>query len=135
METESFKIIKKQEEATLTPASFEVNPSSNISFVPPDLFPKKEERGPLGAPEWCAIAGLTLGAIALISWVVILLGTAFAILGIIFSVKGLRSSRSKIARIGLMLSILGLIFSLLYAFSAYNGMINYNYFTSEFLGL
>ena len=105
---------------------------SELSFVPPPV--KREEVAPLprGPHEKCALVGVTLGVIALLSWVVIAIGVFVAIVGIIFSVIGLKSAHPKWARAGLVLSILGLIASLWYVMAAYSGKVNYNYFTSEF---
>ena len=98
----------------------------------PELLKKIEGNDKHGLHERCALFGLILGAIAVVSWIVILFGVVWSILGIVFSVIGLKSSRKKLAQIGLGLSILGLVLSIWYIYAAYSGMINYNYFTSEF---
>lgn len=102
-----------------------------ISFIPANFF-KKESEGGAGKREKCALAGIALGAFALVSWIVILFGVLFSIAGIIFSILGLKSSHKKYAQAGLALSIAGLIASVWYVFAAYHGSVNYNYFTSEF---
>ena len=135
MEGELFNAIQKQENIASADAPREVKPSPEFSFVPPELL-KKETAKTQGfcVREKCAVVGAVFGGIALVSWVVILLGILAAIAGIALSIVGLKSSSPKYARIGLGLSIVGLIAALLYAFAAYQGMINYNYFTSEFWG-
>lgn len=104
-----------------------------ISFIPSELI-KKEAITSLGVREKCALVGVGLGALALISWVIILFGVVFATIGIVLSIFGLKSQYSKHAKIGITLSIVGLIASFWYIFAAYHGMVNYNYFTSDFWG-
>ena len=135
MEGELFNAIQKQESGAPAEVHHEVKPSPEFSFVPPELL-KKEMIKTQGfcVREKCAVVGAVFGGIALVSWVVILFGILAAIAGIALSIVGLKSKSSKYARIGLGLSIVGLIAALLYAFAAYQGMINYNYFTSEFWG-
>ena len=130
MENEPFNQIQKPEEQTST----EIKTQPKLSFVPSDLLKRIEGNGEHGLHERCALFGLILGGIAVVSWIVILFGVVYSILGIILSVIGLKSARQKWAKIGLGLSILGLILSVWYVLAVYNGMINYNYFTSEFWG-
>ena len=132
MENELFNQTQKPEEQTPTQASSETKPLPKLSFIPSDLLKKIEGNGEHGIHERCALFGLILGAIAVVSWVVILFGVVYSIFGIILSVIGLKSARQKWAKIGLGLSVLGLILSVWYVLAVYNGMINYNYFTSEF---
>ncbi len=121
-----------QNQNTNESALVDEKPVAKISFVPPDLLKKIEGEGGHGLHERCALFGLILGAIAVVSWIVILFGVVYSILGIILSVIGLKSARQKWAKIGLGLSVLGLVLSVCYVLAVYNGMINYNYFTSEF---
>lgn len=135
MEGELFNAIQKQESGAPAEVHHEVKPAPEFSFVPPELLKKemiKTQGQGFCVREKCAVVGAVFGGIALVSWVVILLGILAAIAGIALSVAGLKSKSSRYARIGLGLSILGLVAALLYAFAAYQGMINYNYFTSEF---
>lgn len=129
MEGELFNVIQKPGEPSVAPQFAKQFPE--ISFIPPAV---KEETtpSPKGMPEKCAIIGIALGALAIVSWIVIAIGVFAAIVGIVFSVLGLKSAHPKWARAGLTLSIIGLIASLWYVFAAYNGSVNYNYFTSEF---
>lgn len=135
MEGELFNTIQKQENGATAEPSREVKPSPEFSFVPPELL-KKEGIRTQGqgfcVREKCAVVGAVFGGLALVSWVVILFGILVATAGIALSIVGLKSKSSKYARIGLGLSIVGLVAALLYAFAAYQGMINYNYFTSDF---
>lgn len=128
MEGDTFNTI--QADNSQTPATTAALPK--LSFIPDSLAKKYE--GPLGLNEKCAYAGLVVGVIAAASWIVIILGLIVSIIGVTLSVTGLKSNRSKYARIGLVLSIVGLVGSLGYAFAAYQGRVNYNYFTTEFWG-
>ena len=103
-----------------------------ISFVPPGLSGGEPSFG--GRSEKCASFGITVGALSLVAWMVLLFGIIASITGIILSCMGLRSSRRKYARIGFWLSVAGLVATLWYMLAAYNGKINYNYFTTEFWG-
>lgn len=86
------------------------------------------------APSRCAIVSVVLGSISLVSWVVMIFGLFTSVLGIIFGIMGLKSTtRAKYARLGLILSIIGFLAALLYAYTASRGMINYSYFTTELL--
>lgn len=129
MEGDNFENVFQQGQVQ-APVTAPVLPK--LSFIPDELAKKYE--GPLGLHEKCAYAGLVVGGISLISWVIIILGCLASVLGIALSVYGIKSRRSKHARIGLTLSVIGLIASIGYVVAAYNGMINYNYFTTEFFG-
>lgn len=130
MEGDSFNTIKREDARPLIATTPPAVSLPNLSFITDDLAKKYE--GPLGVREKCANAGLILGSLALVSWIVILFGIFYSLAGIALSVAGLKSSRSKYARVGLVFSVIGFIASFWYAFAAYRGMINYNYFTSEF---
>lgn len=106
-----------------------------FSLIPDELLKKEEPVGEYRGKARCAIIGAILGAAALVSWVVILFGFLYSMFGIVFSLIGLKSSRQKYARLGLGLSLVSLLFTSLYAFAVYKGMINYNYFTTEFWGM
>lgn len=130
MDGEAFSQIQNTGELSVV----ETKPIPKISFVPSELLKKIEGDSEHGIYERCALFGLILGAIAVVSWIVILFGVVYSIVGIVLSVIGLKSNRKKWAQIGLTLSIIGLLLSVWYIFAVYNGMINYNYFTSEFWG-
>jgi len=134
MEGELYNTIQKQELQGIPP----VPPSPrfpDISFAP------STEGTPMGRGttsyrrEVCAKIGVVFGGIAIISWFVIALGIVFASLGVIFSYFGLTSTRAKHARIGLYLSLVGGVLSLLYILVVYAGLMNYNYFTNELWGI
>ncbi len=78
---------------------------------------------------------MVFGCISIISWTIIVLGVAVSLIGIVFSILGIQSSRSKLARIGLGLSLAGGAATILYIVLIYAGIINYNYFTNEFWGI
>lgn len=135
MEGELFNTIQNQENGATAEHSREVKPSPEFSFVPPELLKKdgiQTQGQGFCVREKCAVVGAVFGGLALVSWVVILFGILAATAGIALSIVGLKSKSSKYARIGLGLSIVGLVAALLYALAAYQGMINYNYFTSDF---
>ena len=57
-----------------------------------------------------AIAGLVLGIITLVAWLLMpLIGYITGIVGIIMSVKGMKSSRKNMAIAGLVMCIVGLV--------------------------
>lgn len=130
MEEDTFNTLQKQRQEEVPSAvSF-----PGISFTPPQegesgSFPSFDIR------EKCAFAGLVFGCISIISWTVIVLGVVISFMGIIFSIVGRKSPRSKLARIGLVLSIAGGAATILYIVLIYAGIINYNYFTNEFWGI
>ena len=74
-----------------------------------------------------ATAGLTLGIIGLVAWLLPLAGYPVNIIGIIMSATGLKSENKTKATVGLVLSIIGLVLtlvnSILGAMMAVNSMI------------
>lgn len=128
MEEETFNTIQKQEENSFK-ASF-----PGISFTAPNMGESMPVPS-FNVREKCALVGVMLGCISIISWTVIVLGVTVSLVGIIFSILGIKSPRPKIARIGLALSILGGAATVLYVVLIYAGVINYNYFTNEFWGI
>lgn len=144
MEGEIFNATRKQENAAPADTSHEGESLRDFLFIPSELLKKdlpavvsekvglKEMHLFHDPREVCAAASIIFGGISLVSWIVILFGLLTSISGVALAVVGFKSSGSKYARIGLGLSLAGLVASLLYAFAAYQGMVNYNYFTSEF---
>lgn len=132
MEGDNFSTIQKENMSTSVTTAPELLSFPKISFIPDDLG--KLEDGPFGVREKCAYAGLVVAGISVLSWVVIILGILFSVIGAALSIVGLKSRRSKHARVGLVMAVIGLIASIGYAFAVYQGRVNYNYFTSEFLG-
>lgn len=132
MEGELYNTIQKQSEP-MTARVPQEEALPPLSFIPAELL-SKVATTPAGHREKCALLGLGLGALAIISWIVVLFGVFFSIFGIVLSVIGLKSNYKKYAKIGLGLSIVGFVASAWYVFAAYHGMINYNYFTSDFWG-
>lgn len=123
-----------------TPSSNGKNPAtsfsqklSGISFVPESIargteaFPEKHAR--------YALIGAVLGALSLVSFFVIALSIVFAAFGALFSLLGIHSSRGRIARVGVTLSLVGALASVAYMVAVYMGVINYNYFTNELWGI
>ncbi|MBI5799079.1 MAG: hypothetical protein HZB10_04075 [Candidatus Yonathbacteria bacterium] len=132
MEGELLNQIQKPAEKGLAQAPLETKSLPIISFVPSELLMKIEGGEFRDSHDRCALFGLVLGVMAVVSWIVILFGVVYSVAGIALSVIGLKSTHQKWAKIGLGLSVLGLVLSVSYVLAAYNGMINYNYFTSEF---
>lgn len=63
-----------------------------------------------------AIAGLVLGIISALAWLLPVCGFIFAALGIVFSVLGRKSlSKRTMATIGLVLSIIGMVLTIINA--------------------
>lgn len=58
-----------------------------------------------------AIAGLVLGLVGFIAWIIPLIGYAVCIVGIVFSAKGLKSEKKGLAIAGLILNIVALVFT------------------------
>lgn len=59
-----------------------------------------------------AITGFVLGMVSIIAWLLPLAGYPVTILGIIFSTKGLKSTARTMALLGLIFSIIFLVFTL-----------------------
>ncbi|MDO8604502.1 MAG: hypothetical protein Q7K40_03875 [bacterium] len=134
MDNEHLYITKKEDNQVDSTKTYSTVPFPEISFIPPELLKNKADSHALGVHEKCALVGVALGVLAVFSWVVLLFGVLYSAVGIILSIIGLRSTRKKLAKIGLALSILGLVLSILYIFAISQGIINFNYFTSEFWG-
>lgn len=134
MEGELYNTIQKQEIQGISPASLPPK-FPDISFGPPTENTSLKEGMSPRRREVCAKVGLVIGGISIISWFIIALGIIFAIFGTLFSYLGLKSTHAKYARIGLYLSIVGGLLSLLYICVVYAGFMNYNYFTNELWGI
>ena len=65
--------------------------------------------------KWFAIASLVLGVINMCSWLYPLAGGLMAVVGIVLGFLGLKSSRKTLAIIGIALSVLGGILTILNA--------------------
>lgn len=130
MEEKLFSVIQKQKSAVSIDDTYKAKRLPEFSFIPSELLEK--ETTSHAVREKCAIASIVIGGISLLSWVVILFGILVSMFGVLLSVVGLRSNNSKYARVGLMLSLIGLAAAFLYAFAASKGIVNYNYFTTEF---
>lgn len=99
----------------------------SLSFIPPELEGKR------GVCEKCAIASVVFGGMSLVTWVIMILGLLMSVVGIVLGIFGLKSQHPKHARIGLILSVIGLLAVILYAVSAARGMIHYSYFTTQMM--
>lgn len=98
-----------------------------LSFIPPALLGRRT------IFEKCAIASVVFGGLSLVSWVIIVIGLTTSVIGIVLSTFGFRSQHPQHARLGLILSLVGMSLSILYAYAAAQGMIHYTYFTTEIL--
>ena len=65
--------------------------------------------------KWFAIASLVLGVINMCSWLYPLAGGLMAAVGIVLGFLGLKSSRKTLAIIGIALSVLGGILTIINA--------------------
>ena len=134
MEGNFYNTIQKNEEQGTVGGVGRASSLPDISFVPKEIT-KMGESATGGFRDKSALGGVLFGGLSVFSWVVILLGVFCSVAGIAFSTLGLKSRYAKYARIGIVLSVVGLVASFGYAFAAYQGMINYNYFTTEFWGV
>jgi len=81
-----------------------------------------------------ATAGFVLGLVSIIAWFIPLFGYPVTICGIVFSAKGLKSSKNKgLATAGLILSIIFLVVTVINSFlgaiQGFNAAVNnYNYY-------
>ncbi|MBR6538222.1 MAG: hypothetical protein IKT67_13575 [Lachnospiraceae bacterium] len=74
------------------------------------MEPAKKAAAPVEDKPGFAIAGLVLGIITLVAWLLMpLIGYITGIVGIIMSVKGMKSSRKNMAIAGLVMCIVGLV--------------------------
>ena len=84
-------------------------PPYPLPYYPPPV-PAEQGRGQ-------ALAGVILGSIGLIAWLLPILGYPIAIVGIIMAVKGRRSfSRRTMATVGLVLPIIALVLTVISSF-------------------
>lgn len=74
-----------------------------------------------------ALTGFILGLCSLIAWIIPLIGYPVTILGIIFSGIGLNSEKRTLAVVGLILSIIFLIVTLMNSLAGVIMMSSYNY--------
>ena len=69
-----------------------------------------------------ATASLVLGIISLIAWILPLAGYPVSIIGLVMGVYGRKSEKKTLATVGLVLSIIGLVFCVVNsAIGAYMG--------------
>ena len=99
---------KKETVETVAPATESAYtaeaPTSQI------MEPAKKVAAPVEDKPGFAIAGLVLGIITLVAWLLMpLIGYITGIVGIIMSVKGMKSSRKNMAIAGLVMCIVGLV--------------------------
>lgn len=81
-----------------------------------------------------ATTGLVLGIIGLIAWFIPLIGAPITIIGLIFSIKGLKSLKRGMAITGIVLCSIGLFATIVNAsIGAYQGATGQNWFVNKFL--
>jgi hypothetical protein len=74
-----------------------------------------------------ATTGLVLGIIGLIAWFIPIIGAPITIIGLIFSIKGLKSLKHGVAITGIVLCSIGLLLSIVNAsIGAYTGATGQN---------
>jgi hypothetical protein len=80
-----------------------------------------------------ATTGLVLGIIGLIAWFIPLIGAPITIIGLVFSIKGLKSLKRGVAIAGIVLSSIGLFATIVNAsIGAYQGATGQNYLINKF---
>jgi hypothetical protein len=87
------------------------------SFAPPPVA-----AAPASDKKWMAIVSLVLGILDLCAWFIPCCGCTFSIVGIVFGILGLKTSAKKLAIVGIVLSAIGLLASLIYGI--YSGVTN-----------
>ena len=87
----------------------------SIPPVPYQTPPLKDDSGK-------AIAGFVLGLVGMLGWCIPLCGLPLTIVGLILSIKGLKSRQRGMAIAGVILCSIGIVLSLVNAgFGAYQG--------------
>jgi|SRR5690554_3699487 len=82
-----------------------------------DVYPERERTN-----NGKATAGMVLGIVSLIVWIIPLIGAPVSIIGLIQASKGQRSEKKNEATVGLVLNILGLVATIINAsIGAYRG--------------
>ena len=101
------EIVEKKEEVKATETAYTVEaPTSQI------MEPAKKAEPAVDKPGF-AIAGLVLGIVTSVAWLLMfLISYVTGIVGIIMSVKGLKTSRKGMAVAGLVLCIVGLVLTI-----------------------
>lgn len=103
------KLQQLKESGALTDAEYEVEKSKILN----SNEEKKESFNNADKSPTRALTGFILGLSSLIAWLLPIIGYPVSILGIIFSSLGLNSSRKGMAIIGLILSIIFFIVTLI----------------------
>ncbi len=81
-----------------------------------------------------AVAGLILGIIGIIAWIIPIIGAPIIITGLIFSIKGLKSLKRGVAITGVVLCSIGLLATIANsAIGAYQGATGQNDVVNEIL--
>lgn len=80
------------------------------SFPPTPSIP-----APAGDKKGLAIAGFVLGIINMCAWLLPICGGPVAIVGLVLSILGIKSSQKTLAIIGVVLSALGLLLTIVNA--------------------
>jgi hypothetical protein len=90
-------------------------PQSPLGYQPPPNYPPPSypDQYPNGTGK--ALAGMILGIISLVFWCIPLLGAPVAIVGLVLSNKGLKSSSRSQAIAGFVTSIIGLVLTIINA--------------------
>ncbi len=80
-----------------------------------------------------ATTGLVLGIIGLVAWFIPIIGAPITIIGLIFSIKGLKSLKHGVAIAGIVLSSIGLFATIVNAsIGSYQGATGQNWFVNKF---
>jgi hypothetical protein len=87
--------------------SEQLPPTTPTDPVPYDTPPAKSDMG------WAGVVSLICGIISLPGGCCCLIGWPASVAGVIFGFLGLKSSKGNLAKIGIILSIVGLVISII----------------------
>ncbi len=111
----------------------EVN--QTITPATPAPTPAPVASAPLGPLEKKARRSFILGIVGLLAWLIPLFGFPVTIVGIVFGVKGLPSTKHKKAVAGLTMSIIGLVLTIINAaIGAYMGATGQHPLVNQMMG-
>ncbi len=81
-----------------------------------------------------AKTGFLLGILGLVAWIIPLVGAPITVTGLIFSIKGTKSLKRKLAIAVIVLSSIGLFLTIVNgSIGAYQGLIGQNYIVNKFI--
>ncbi len=100
-----------------------VAPKMSVSNEQGDTVPFSEPENQQKKSDGMSVASLVLGIIGLVAWFFPICGFPTTIVGLVFGILGLKSSKKKMATAGLILSSIGLLVTIINsALGAYLGL-------------